>query len=67
MRRELSKAIVKKSKLRNRLLQEKSEVSRKAYTRNYYVNLLRETKREYFANIKINKIANKHFWLKDNY
>ena len=68
LRRELSKAIIKRFKLRNtsnRFLKEKSEDSRKAYTtqRDYCVNLLRETKREYFANIKINKVAdNKNFW-----
>ena len=62
---KLSKAIMKRSKLRNRFLKEKSEVSRKAYNiqRNYCVNLLRKTKREYFANIKINNIAdNNKFW-----
>ena len=65
MTRELSKAIMKRSKLHNRFLKEKSEVSKKAYTtqRNYCVNLLRKTKKEYFANIKINYIGdNKKFW-----
>ena len=54
---------MKRYELRNRFLKEKSEVSRRAYTkqRNYCVNLLR--KRECFANIKINNIAdNKKFW-----
>ena len=63
--RKLSKAIMKRSKLRNRFLKEKTEASRKAYNiqRNYCVNLLRKTKREYFANIKINNIAdNKKCW-----
>ena len=32
MTRELSKAIMERSKLRNRFLKEKSEVSRKVYT-----------------------------------
>ena len=65
MTRELSKVIMKRSKLRDRFLKEKSEVSRKAYTiqRNYCLNLLWKTNREYFANIKINNIAdNKKFW-----
>ena len=59
MTRERSKAIMKRSKLRNRFLKQKSEVSRKAYTtqRNYSVNRLRKTEREYFANIKVNNIA----------
>ena len=58
MTRELSKAIMKRSKLRNRFIK-KSEVSRKVYTAQkiYYVNLLRKTKRKYFANVKINNIA----------
>ena len=63
--RELSKTIMRRSKLCNRFLKEKSEVFRKAYTtqRNYCVNLLRKTKREYFTNIKISNIAdNKKFW-----
>ena len=62
---KLSKAIMKRSKLRNRFLKEKTEASRKAYNiqRKYCVNLLKKTKREYFANIKINNIAdNKKFW-----
>ena len=62
---KLSKAIMKRSKLRNRFLKEKSEASRKAYNiqRNYSVNLLKKTKREYCANIKINNIADhKKFW-----
>ena len=62
---KLSKAIIKRSKLRNWFLKEKSEASRKACNiqRNYCVNLLKKTKREYFANIKINNIAdNKNFW-----
>ena len=50
---------MKKSKLRNRFLKEKTEASRKVYNiqRNYCVNLLKKAKREYFANIKINNIA----------
>ena len=45
MTSELSKDIMKRSKLRNRFLIEKSEVSRKAYSsmRKYCVNLLRKT------------------------
>ena len=65
MTEKLSKAIMKRSKLRNRFLKEKREVSRKAYNkqRNYCVNLLRKTKREYFMNIKTNNIADsKKFW-----
>ena len=65
MTRKLSKTIMKRSKLRNRFLKEKTEASRKACNiqRNYCVNLLKKIKREYFANIKISNIAdNKKFW-----
>ena len=65
MTKKLSKAIMKWSILRNRFLKEKSEASRKAYNmqRNYCVNLLKKSKREYFANIKVNNIAdNNKFW-----
>ena len=50
---------MKSSKLRNRFLKQNREVSRKTYTtqRNYFVNLLRKTEREYFANVKVNNIA----------
>ena len=61
MARKLSKAIMRRSNYAI-FLKEKSEVS---YTtqRNYCVNLLRKTKRECFANIKINNITdNKKFW-----
>ena len=65
MTRKVSKTIIKSSKLRDKFLKEKSKVSRKAYTtqRNYCVKLLKKTKREYFANIKINNNTdNKKFW-----
>ena len=65
MTRKLSKAIMKRSKLLNRFLKEKNEASRNVYSiqRNYCVNHLKKTKREYFANIKIDNIAhNKKFW-----
>ena len=55
---------MKRSILRNTFLKEKREVSRQAYTtqRNYRINLLRKTKREYFANIKINNITDNKNW-----
>ena len=62
---KLSKAIIKRSKLRNRFLKEKTEASRKVCNiqRNYCVKLLKKSKREYFANVKISNIAdNKKFW-----
>ena len=57
---------MKISKMRNRFLKEKSEVSRKADTtqRNYFVNLLRKTKRVYFAKMKINSITDNKNYVK---
>ena len=55
MTRQLSKGILKKSKLLSRLLKK-----RKAYTSQENVML------NCSASIKINKIAHKNFWLKNN-
>ena len=51
--------------MRNKYLKEKSDDSKIAYAkqRNYCVNLLRRTKKNYFANINISSITdNKKFW-----
>ena len=64
MSKELNKAIVTRSRLRNRYLKEKSADSKIAYEkqRNYYVNLLRRTKKKYLANINISSTTdNKKF------
>ena len=65
MTKDLNKAIMKRSKLRNTFLKEKSDSARKAYTsqRNICVKLLRKTKRNYFANLDVNSITdNRKFW-----
>ena len=65
MSKELNKAIMTRSRLRNKYLKEKSADSKIAYDkqRNYCVNLLRRTKKKYFANINISSITdNKKFW-----
>ena len=65
MSKELNKAIMTRSRLRNRYLNEKSADSKIAYDkqRNYCVNLLRRTKKKYFANINISSTTdNKKFW-----
>ena len=64
MSKEL-KTIVTRSRLHNKYLKEKSADSKIAYDkqRNYCVNLLRRTKKKYFANINISSITdNKKFW-----
>ena len=65
MTKDLNKAIMKRSKLRNTFLKEKSDSARKAYTsqRNICVNLLRKTEKNYFANLNVNSITdNRKFW-----
>ena len=63
--KQLNKAIMTRSRLRNKYLKEKSADSKVAYDehRNYCVHLLRRTKKKYFANIKISSITdNQKFW-----
>ena len=63
--KELNKAIMTRSRLRNKYLKEKSADSKIAYTKqtNYCVNVLRRTKKKYSANINISSITdNKKFW-----
>ena len=65
MSKKLNKAIMTRSRLRNKFLKEKSADSKIAYAkqRNYCINLLRRTKKKYFANINISSITdNKKFW-----
>ena len=65
MSKELNKAIMTRSRLRNKYLKEKSADLKIAYDkqRNYCVNLLRRNKKKYFANINISSVTdNKKFW-----
>ena len=65
MSKELNKTIMTRSRLRNKYLKEKSADSNMEYDkqRNYCVNLLRRTKKKYFANNNISSITdNKKFW-----
>ena len=58
--KELRKAIMTRCRLRNRYLKEKSAYHK---PRNYCVNILRRTKKKYFASINISSITgNKKFW-----
>ena len=58
--KELRKAIMTRCRLRNRYLKEKSAYHKQ---RNYCVNILRRTKKNYFASINISSITgNKKFW-----
>ena len=65
MDKELSQAIMKRSKLRNDYLKHRSEENRLAYKkqRNFCVTLLRKKKADYFNNLDLNLVRdNKMFW-----
>ena len=59
MTKELHKAIIKRSKLRNKLLKRKTFSDRKTYTsqRNFCKKLLRNIRRTYFNNLDIKKVT----------
>ena len=65
MNKELKKAIMVRSKLRNKFLKSRSEEDRKAYNkqRNMCVRLLKKTKRSYFSILNTKRVVdNKKFW-----
>ena len=65
MTKNLHKAIMKRSRLRNKFLSDRTEMSQKYYKkqRNICVNLLKRDKKEGFAKLDINFISdNKKFW-----
>ena len=65
MTKELSKAFMKRSRLKNIYLRQKTDVSKLAYTqhRNFCKNLLVKSKKKYYSNLKPNCISDgKKFW-----
>ena len=58
MNEEIHKAIMIRSRLRNKFLKEKTAFGREAYNkqRNYCVKLKRENKIKYFGNLNVNNI-----------
>ena len=65
MTKELSKAIMLRTKLRNQLLKTRTSEAKLKYNkqRNLCVSLLRKTKRNYYENLNLNDISdNKKFW-----
>ena len=65
MTKRLNKAIMTRSRLRNKYLEQKIADTKIAYDkqRNFCLNFLRRTKKNYFANINISSITdNKKFW-----
>ena len=65
MTKEVRKAIIIRSKLRNKFLKDKNEQSRNDYRkqRNLCVAFVRRAKQQYFSSLDLNLIAdNKKFW-----
>ena len=65
MNKRISKEIMKRSRLRNKFLNTRSDIDRKAYNkqRNYVVSLLRKKKKEFYSNLNTNILTeNKTFW-----
>ena len=65
MNKNLSKAIMLRTKLRNKFLKNRSNENKTNYVkqRNHCVSLLRKTKREYYSNLDEKNICdNKTFW-----
>ena len=65
MNKTMSKAIMTKSRLKNKFLKNPTEENKVNYNkqRNYCVNLLRKIKKNYYANLDINNVTdNKKFW-----
>ena len=65
MDKELSQAIMVRSKLRNKYLKSKFEIDKQRYNkqRNHCVKLLRHKKQNYYQSLDISKVThNKTFW-----
>ena len=65
MNKALCKAIMNRSRARNKYLKLPNEINRASYKkqRNYCLNLLRKEKKKYYRNLNVNKIIdNKQFW-----
>ena len=65
MNKKLSKEIVKRSLLRNKFLNTKSDIDRKTYNkqRNYIVCLLRNEKNNFYSNVDTKVVTdNRTFW-----
>ena len=65
LNKTLSKAIMHRTRFRNKYLRNKTVENKRKYTkqRNYCVSLLRKSKREYYSNLDVKNITdNKTFW-----
>ena len=65
MNKHIHKAIMTRTRLRNKLLKEPTQLNRLAYKkqRNYCVSLMRQNKIQYYGSLNVNHITdNKNFW-----
>ena len=65
MTKELSKAIMNRSRLENKFLNCQTEESKNAYNKqqNFCVSLFRKTKKDYYNNLNIKNVCdNRTFW-----
>ena len=65
MTKDLHKAIMKRSRLRNKFLRDRTDISREEYKKqkNLCVSLLKKAKKGHFANLDLKSVTdNKKFW-----
>ena len=65
MNKDIHKAIMARTRLRNRFLKEPTQMNTLAYKkqRNYCVSLMRQNKKQYYGSLNVNHITdNKNFW-----
>ena len=65
MTKDLHKAIMQRSRLRNKFLRDRTDISREEYKkqRNLCVSLLKKAKKDHFANLDLKSVTgNKKFW-----
>ena len=65
MTKDLHKAIMKRSRLRNKSLHDRTDISREEYKKqiNFDVKLLKKAKKDHFANLDTKSVTdNKKFW-----
>ena len=65
MNKDIRKATMTRTRLRNRFLKEPTQMNRLAYKkqRNYRVSLMRQNKKQYYGSLNVNHITdNTNFW-----
>ena len=65
MNTDIHKAIVTRTRLRNRVLKEPTQMNRPAYKKqgSYCISLIRQNKKQYYDSLNVNHIkVNKNFW-----